>query len=102
MLWKKVGAKDALWTVIAGFAMAGFLKFLEFGPLADSTSGLANLIKPFANQGLITWIFSVLVCVVSSIITANPSAEQVTEDLTFNKFSKFVCNNAATTSFSFN
>lgn len=83
MLWKRVSGKDALITVIAGFAMAGFLKFLEFGPLVDSTSELANMVKPFANQGLITWIFSVLVCVVSSLITAVPPKDQVSKDLTF-------------------
>ena len=64
--------------------MAGFLKFLEFGPLAESSSEFANLIKPFANQGLITWIFSMLVCVISSIITDRPDESQVSKDLTFN------------------
>ena len=84
MLWKRVSGKDALITVIGGFAMAGLLKFLEFGPLADSTSTLANIIKPFANQGLITWIFSVIVCVVSSLVTPIPPESQVSKDLTFN------------------
>jgi SSS family solute:Na+ symporter len=84
MLWKKVSGKDALITVIAGFAIAGFLKFLEFGPLLESTSVFANLIKPFANQGLITWMFSMLVCVISSLITDNPPETQVSKELTFN------------------
>jgi len=84
MLWKRVGGKDALVTVIAGFAMAGFLKFLEFGVLEDSTSEFANFIKPFANQGLITWVFSMLVCIISSLITPNPDENQVSRDLTFN------------------
>ena len=84
MLWKRVGGKDALVTVIAGFAMAGFLKFLEFGMLADSSSEFANFIKPFANQGLITWVFSMIVCIISSLITARPDENQVSKDLTFN------------------
>ncbi len=83
MLWKRVSAKDAIITVIAGFAMAGFLKFLEFGPLAESGSELANFVKPFANQGLITWVFSMVVCIVSSLITPAPPEGQVSKDLTF-------------------
>ncbi|MEM6631618.1 MAG: sodium/solute symporter [Bacteroidota bacterium] len=69
VLWKRVKGKDALVTVIGGFAMAGFLKFLEFGPLAEVDSDFANIIKPFANQALITWIFSMLICCVFALVT---------------------------------
>lgn len=82
MLWKKTNGRDALVTVIGGFAMAGFLKFLEFGPMAESTSTIAGFIKPFANQALITWIFSMLICTVSTLFTSdkhlNPEAAKLT------------------------
>ncbi len=84
MLWKRVNGFDALVTVVASFAMAGLLKFLEFGPLADVNTPFANMIKPFANQGLITWLFAMIVCTTSTLLTPKPLAQQVTADLTFN------------------
>ncbi|RXP57874.1 Na+/glucose cotransporter [Lutibacter sp. HS1-25] len=84
MIWKRVGGKDALVTIIGGFAMAGLLKYLEFGPLQDSTSTIANIIKPFANQGLITWVFSMILCIGSTLITKKPTGYQVSDDLVFN------------------
>ena len=84
MLWKRVNGKDALITIIAGFSMAGLLKFLEFGPWENSTSALANMIKPFANQGLITWAFSMIVCVVSALLTSKKGENLVGNDLVFN------------------
>ena len=83
MLWKRVSGKDALITVAISFLIAALLKYLEFGPLADSQSYLAGLIKPFANQGLITWIFAMIVCSISAAITPPPAKEKVSEDLTF-------------------
>ena len=84
MLWKRVNGFDAFVTVVASFAMAGLLKFLEFGPLADVNTPFANMIKPFANQGLITWLFAMIVCTTSTLLTPKPLAQQVTADLTFN------------------
>ncbi|QBN20464.1 SLC5 family protein [Flavobacterium nackdongense] len=84
MLWKRVNGKAALITIFAGFAMAGFLKYLEFGPLQDSTSEMANIIKPFANQGLITWVFSMIVCAVSALVTAKAGENKIGNDLVFN------------------
>ncbi|GEC72576.1 solute:Na+ symporter, SSS family [Flavobacterium flevense] len=84
MLWKRVNGKDALITIFSGFAMAGFLKFLEFGPLQDSVSEFANAIKPFANQGLITWTFSMVVCVVSAFLTSKKGENLIGNDLVFN------------------
>lgn len=84
MLWKRVNGRDALITVIGGFAMAGFLKYLEFGPLANNTSEMANLLKPFANQAIITWIVSMLACVVSAFISGKGIPTEAAKELTFN------------------
>ena len=84
MIWKRVGGKDALVTIIGGFAMAALLKFLEFGPWQDASSPIANFIKPFANQGLITWIFSMVVCIVSALLTSKAGENKIGNDLVFN------------------
>jgi SSS family solute:Na+ symporter len=83
VLWKRVNGTDALITVIAAFLMVGFLKYLEFGPLRESTSDFAKFIKPFGNQGLVTWLFAMLVCTVSAFITPPAKPEQVGEGLIF-------------------
>jgi len=83
IFWKRVNGKDALITVIAAFAMVAFLKYLEFGLLRDSTSDFAKFIKPFGNQGLVTWAFAMLVCTVSALITPPAKPEQVGEGLIF-------------------
>ena len=84
MIWRKVSGKDAFITIIASFALSFFLKYLEFGPLEDSTSALAGIVKPFAMQALITWVFAMIVCTISSLVTAPPDASQVTDGLTLN------------------
>ncbi len=84
MIWKRVNGKAALITIFSGFAMAGFLKYLEFGPFVNSTSELANTIKPFANQGLITWVFAMIVCIVSTLILVKPGENKIGNDLVFN------------------
>lgn len=84
MLWKRVNGLDALITVIGGFAIAGFLKYLEFGPLADANTELANMIKPFANQAIITWLFSMVICSVSAWITGKGIPTAAATQLTFN------------------
>lgn len=83
MLWKRVNGKDALITVLFSFALSILLKYLEFGPLAHEDTPFANFIKPFANQGVITWAFAMLVCTISTFLTPPPPPENVNEDLTF-------------------
>ncbi|MCG8699499.1 MAG: sodium/solute symporter [Bacteroidales bacterium] len=84
MLWRRVNGKDAFITIIASFALSFFLKYLEFGPLAESTSALAGIVKPFAMQALITWIFAMIVCTISAAITPEPDAKQVGDGLVLN------------------
>ncbi len=84
MVWKRVSGKDALITLFVSFVAAGVLKYLEFGPLAESQSLLAQIVVPFGNQGLITWAVAMIVCMVSASITAPPHESQVGEGLVFN------------------
>jgi SSS family solute:Na+ symporter len=83
VMWKRVNGKDALITIFAAFAMVAFLKYLEFGLLANSTSDFAKFIKPFGNQGLVTWLFAMMVCTISALITPPAKPEQVGEGLIF-------------------
>lgn len=84
MLWRRVNGKDAMIAVLSGFVLAGVLKYLELVVLEDSSSTFANFIKPFANQGLIVWIFCMIVTTISALITPPPAAEKVSEGLVFN------------------
>jgi solute:Na+ symporter, SSS family len=83
VMWKRVSGKDAIISVIAAFSMSIFLKYLEFGPLVNSTTDLAKFVRPFGNQALITWAFTMMVCCISAMVTAPPKPEQVGEGLVF-------------------
>ena len=84
MLWRKVGGKDVFIAVISGFALAAILKYLELGLLKDSTTAFAIFIKPFANQGLVVWAFTLIVTTISTFITPNPDPKCVGDGLVFN------------------
>jgi len=45
---------------------------------------ILHLIEPFSNQSLIHWAFCAIVCVVVSLFTERPSAEQTSDILTLN------------------
>lgn len=83
MLWKRVSGTDALITVLGSFLIAGILKYLEFGPLSESTGYWASVLKPFANQGLITWLFAMVLCSILAFLTPPPPKEHVLDHLTF-------------------
>lgn len=84
MLWRRVNGKDVLLALIAGFALAATLKYLELGPLKTSATVFASFIKPFANQGLIVWAFTLLVTAVSALITPWPAPKHIADGLAFN------------------
>lgn len=83
IFWKRVNGTDALVTIFVSFLVAGFLKYLEFGPLADSTNEIANMVKPFANQALITWIIAMVTCTIMAFLTPAAKPEQTTPGLIF-------------------
>lgn len=83
MLWKRVNGRDALTAIIVSFALGALLKYLEYGPLAESHSAFAQFVKPFANQGLMVWAVAVLTAVISACFTSSPADEQVGEGLVF-------------------
>ncbi len=77
-MWRRINAKGATITVIAGFALGIAVK-------AWVGSGNApDWLAPYANQGVLNWAFCMICCTVISLMTAKPRPEQVSDDLTFN------------------
>ncbi|MBN2092696.1 sodium/solute symporter [candidate division KSB1 bacterium] len=77
-LWRRINGKGATAAVFSGFGLGIMIKIY-----IESFAHPA-WIEPYANQGVIMWAFSMIVCAVVSILTAPPRPEQVTDDLTFN------------------
>jgi solute:Na+ symporter, SSS family len=72
ILFKRINATGATVAVFSGFALGIALKaYVQYVP--DHPSWIA----PFMNQGIINWLFCVVVCVVVSLFTAPPRPEQV-------------------------
>jgi SSS family solute:Na+ symporter len=77
-LWRRINGKGATAAVFSGFALGIMIKIY-----IESFAHPA-WIEPYANQGVIMWAFSMIVCTVVSLLTVPPRPEQVTDDLTFN------------------
>ncbi|NND07241.1 MAG: sodium/solute symporter [Saprospiraceae bacterium] len=97
ILFRRINSNGAITAVTLGFAFGFILNFYSNNYLMDWTNnlGMRNLgyylnsehlpwAKPFLNQASINWVFCVLVCVIVSLLTAPPRADQVTDDLTIN------------------
>jgi len=79
ILFRRINGTGATAAAVLGFALAIAIKvFIYLAP------GRAPWIEPFMNQAAINWAFSVVVCVVVSLLTAPPAPERVTDELTFN------------------
>jgi SSS family transporter len=76
-LWRRVSGRDALNSTLVALAFAVVLKVLEFG----FPGALPHYLLPFANQGVLVWLVSMLTIFVSAMLTAPPSAEQTTQGL---------------------
>ena len=77
-LWRRVSGKDALIATYVSLTFALILKVMEFN------DALPLWLMPFVMQGLTVWAVCMVVLVVSTLLTAPPPAEQVSDDLTFN------------------
>ena len=79
ILWRRINSSGATVAVIAGFILSILLKlYIHLVPSHPA------FVEPFMNQAAISWIFSVVVCVVVSLCTAKPRPEQVTDQLVCN------------------
>lgn len=75
ILWKRINAKGATIAVFSGFAVRIFL-------------GIIDTPYPWMNsyeiQGILTWAFCIIVCIIVSLCTAPPARDKITNDLTMN------------------
>lgn len=89
ILWKRINGIGAMTAVVGGFlfyvVMKAYVHFDQdiqalFPAVPDHPAWLA----PYANQGIITWAFCTVVCVVVSLLTAPPPAERISDQVTIN------------------
>jgi SSS family solute:Na+ symporter len=92
-IWRRANGSAAVVTIVSGFA---FLFLLQEGipirtpsalrnlfgdgvipPLWDSIDALGPYKRAYQHSALLTWIFCMIVMVVTSLLTAPPPAEQV-------------------------
>jgi len=79
MLFRRINGQGAAAAVFLGFALSIVIK-LYVGLVHNHLQWL----EPFMMQAMVNWFFSVVVCVVVSLLTPAPQPEQVGDDLTFN------------------
>ena len=79
ILFRRINGKGAIVSITVGFIFSILLKiYIQYD--ADAPSWLT----PFQMQAIVSWLLCVIVCVVVSLLTEKPRAEQVTDDLTIN------------------
>jgi SSS family solute:Na+ symporter len=77
--WRRINSTGAVAGVVVGF-LAGFGVKLYVG--ADSNH--PAWLEPYTNQASLNWLLCLAICVVVSLATAPPRADQTTDRLTLN------------------
>ena len=79
VMWRRINGPGAVVAVILGFLLGiGMKLYVQFVFLAHPV-----WLEPYAMQGIVNWAFCVVVCI-TSLLTAPPRPEQVTDQLTVN------------------
>ena len=71
LLWKRINSAGAVAAVLAGFGLGVFLK------VYSDSEAFPAFLRPYDNQGILIWVFSLLVCIGVSLGTAPPPPEKV-------------------------
>ena len=79
ILFRRINGAGATAAVFLGFALSIAIKVYTW-----AVEGHPAWMDPFMNQAAVTWAFSVVVCIVVSLMTPPPRPDQVTDELTFN------------------
>ena len=79
ILWKRINGTGATVAVVTGFLLGIAMKV--YVQQADAPPAW---ILPYANQAAVNWLFCMIVCTVTSLLSAPPRPEQVTDDFTIN------------------
>lgn len=82
ILFRRINGQGAIAGVLLGFLTAIAIKLVLHLGLIEGP--VAAWLSPFGNQAVISWLASILACVVVSLATPAPRPEQVTDSLTFN------------------
>jgi SSS family solute:Na+ symporter len=81
ILSRRINSHGAIAAVVFGFPFSIALKvYAEYASMPD----WLLWVKPFAMQGIITWILCSIVCIAVSLRTTRPRPEQVTDSLALN------------------
>ncbi len=75
IVWRRINAKGATVAVFSGFAFR-----IAIGVIHTPYMWMNS----YEIQGILTWFFCVVVCIVVSLLTAPPRADKITSDLTMN------------------
>ncbi len=78
ILWRRINATGATVGVLSGFVLGILMKVYVQG------ENHPGWLEPFAIQAIVNWAFCSVLCIVVSLGTAKPRAEQITDQLTFN------------------
>jgi len=79
ILWRRINAIGAMTAVIFGFVFGILLKlYIHLFP------SHYILLEPFMNQAAINWALCIIVCIVTSLCTAPPRPDQITDNLVCN------------------
>ena len=79
ILFRRINGKGAIVSITVGFIFSILLKiYIQYDAAAPSW------LTPFQMQAIVSWLLCMIVCVVVSLLTEKPRAEQVTDDLTIN------------------
>lgn len=90
ILWRRINGKGASAAVISGFVLGIILKTWELKAELPTyltfyfPVNMPEWLMPFYNQAAIVWMFAMLVCIIVSLMTDPPTAEEVTDQLVFN------------------
>ncbi len=89
ILWRRINAVGAIVSVSCGFAFGIIMKLycqydLAIREVVPAIPAHPTWLEPFANQGAINWAFCTVICILVSLITIRPRADQITDQLTFN------------------
>jgi SSS family solute:Na+ symporter len=79
ILWRRINATGATVAVVLGFAFGIAMKiYIGLG------TNHPDWLVPYANQAGLNWLLCSVVCVGVSLVTAPPSPDQVSDQLTLN------------------
>lgn len=79
IFFRRINGQGAAVAVILGFVLAILIKIF-----VNYSGGSPSWLVPYQMQAIVTWLACIIVCVVVSLFTEKPRAEQVNDLLTVN------------------